>query len=90
MKAIKILSEYPTLTSSYVLYPKQYIQEAIAELEELQYKSCESCKYLTDDEYKENCFIVDACIKNDITLPDNFCCNQYEEKFYSIYDKDEE
>lgn len=43
-------------------------------------RSCESCKYQTYDDNRENCFIIDACIKNEVTLPDNFYCSEWESK----------
>ena len=42
--------------------------------------ACENCKYQTYDDNRENCFIIDACIKNEVTLPDNFYCSEWESK----------
>ena len=42
--------------------------------------TCEGCKYQNYDDNRENCFIIDACIKNEVTLPDNFYCSEWESK----------
>ena len=48
---------------------KEYIRKAIAELEELENKSCENCKYKLQNECSANFLIV---CKRHPRLPDHY------------------
>ena len=60
---------------------KEYVNEAIKELEELQNRSCKNCKfgmiYLFDDEIE--CVKIEAETQGTYFSKD-FCCNKWEEK----------
>ena len=81
-EAIAELEELEQLCDSKYLH--KLIDERIEELSGNQptadNHACENCKYQTYDDNKENCFIIDACIKNEVTLPDNFYCSEWESK----------
>ena len=72
-------------------YPKSYIYEAIKELEDLQNRSCKTCKY-----YKPNNTTTCNGFKQDEeclrfvdsihTIPcETFCCNKWELKLQTIH-----
>lgn len=58
---------------------KEYVNEAIKELEELQNRSCKNCKfgmiYLFDDEIE--CFKIEADTQG-IYFSKDFSCNKWE------------
>ena len=77
MKALEMLKHYKKVTA-YMPHgmPTKRINEAIAELEALQSRSCEGCKHLLASPR--------ICLKRiqncDGILPKDFCCNRYEPK----------
>lgn len=77
MKALEILE---TLRDEYIHGElTSDIKEAIKELEDLQNRSCESCKfgmtYHFDDEIE--CFKIEADTQG-IYFSKDFCCNKWE------------
>ena len=61
-------------------YPKKYIIEAIKELEELENRSCDNCKYWFYKTLETN---IETCnfglISHDYKS-DSFCCNKWKSK----------
>ena len=79
MKALKLLKH---ALKGYSIHEKD-IQEAIAELEELQYRSCESCKYY------QYCSIENGWTKS--ALPYYVCSNEHldaDGSWFRPYSKD--
>lgn len=74
MKALHILKI--VLKDTVMSREKEYIEEAIKELEELQNRSCENCKYLDIDLI---CTNEDTpCYSEYSGRSDNFNCNKWE------------
>ena len=87
MKAIQVLKnclKYSDYGND--IEEKEYIRKAIAELEELENRSCENCKHLkiTNSEWGDNgCNhqdIYDCYDDGSYVIPKDFCCNRYEPK----------
>ena len=79
MKALKLLKH---ALKGYLIHENN-IQEAIAELEELQYRSCESCKYY------QYCSIENGWTKS--ALPYYVCSNEHldaDGSWFRPYSKD--
>lgn len=79
MKALHILKialKYTVMSSE-----KEYVNEAIKELEELQNRSCKNCKfgmiYLFDDEIE--CVKIEAETQG-MYFTGDFCCNKWEKR----------
>lgn len=93
MKALSILSRLAKEIESGELYDEvgelivstTSIKEAIAELESLQNRTCESCKYYSESFYDGSkrsdpiCTCQDSNC-NDIFVSRDFCCSRYEPK----------
>ena len=82
MKALEILKAIEEQEGAHLWlddgsgYPKKYIIEAIKELEELENRSCENCKYdWCGCSVQDSILIVDNDAKFDL-----FCCNKWEAK----------
>ena len=83
MKALEILNNDNIFDERYLSennrYLKDDIREAIRELEDLQSRSCENCKfgmtYHFDDEIE--CFKIEADTQG-IYFSKDFCCNKWE------------
>ena len=61
---------------------KEYVNEAIKELEELQNRSCKNCFYF-NSKYQLldiNNSITNRCEKLSLYVTDDFCCNKWESK----------
>ena len=72
MKALEILRNENVFDEEYLSCNKHInIDEAIAELEALQSRSCESCKWedVVSDDYKHRC---DECVHNYSHYIDNW------------------
>lgn len=80
MKALEILNNDNIFDERYLSenrYLKDDIREAIKELEELQNRSCENCKYFTST---PNTNKYDCCEKGISDTSISFCCNKWEAK----------
>ena len=77
MKALTLLQDY----YHDIIYftGKNNIDEAINELEALQQRSCESCRYWDFNEqgHFKKCFNGKGNVSS---TEDDFCCNRYEPK----------
>ena len=83
MKAIRALKI--VLKDTVMSRERAYLEEAIKELEELNNRSCESCKYSFDifTGIDNNLLGEDfICTKLEVdkVFEKNFCCNRYEKK----------
>ena len=79
MKALTLLQDY----YHDIIYftDKNNIDEAIAELEALQQRSCEECVHRSFiDEALTNKVTNGFCIENGFFTKRDFCCNRYEAK----------
>lgn len=75
MKALHILKI--VLKDTVMSSEKEYINEAIKELEELQNRSCKNCNYFTSS---PNTNKYDCCEKGISDCSISFCCNKWEKK----------
>ena len=77
LRALKIVLKDTILTSQ-----RAYLEEAIAELEELMKpKSCETCLHRSHlDEALTNKVTNGFCVENGFFTKRGFCCNRYEPK----------
>ena len=58
---------------------KAYLDEAIAELEALQQRSCQNCKHW---KVRNTLVVSNECFRwsGNVMTPKDFCCNRYEPK----------
>ena len=81
MKALEILVRITRTPQDLFRYSDKELDEAIAELEALQSRSCEGCEYLYINKHSE---FVEYCTDLSIEIPysdiTTFCCNRYEPK----------
>ena len=79
MKALEILNNDNIFDERYLSennrYLKDDIREAIKELEEMQNRTCENCKYFTSS---PNTNKYDCCEKGISDTSISFCCNKWE------------
>lgn len=78
-KAIEILKEHKysldcLLRTDVVSHLLKQTNEAIKELEKLENRNCCNCKYSSIR------FNIDCNLINKLDLPENFCCNKWENK----------
>lgn len=81
MKALHILKI--VLKDTVMSREKEYIEEAIKELKEMQNRSCGNCKYFTSS---PNTNKYDCCEKGIADTSISFCCNKWEVRDESIRD----
>lgn len=82
MKAIKILSECRSMIESYVVYPKDFVKEAIDEIKELmEPKTCFNCMHFIpfSDEELELHFEDGKCLDSRCCFRvfQDFGCNEF-------------
>ena len=90
MKALEILkspiveigseSDINLQSNAVVLFAtREQIQEAIAELEALQQRSCQNCKHW---KVRNTLVVSNECFRwsGKVMTPKDFCCNRYEPK----------
>ena len=73
MIALEILKTYINKNIGMCAVP-QYVKNSIAELEELQSRSCDGCKYFNSSINRGLCFRLDIAVSK------TFCCQGYEAK----------
>ena len=80
MKALEILRDIRNIETEYNHLKKHRFDQAIDELEELENRSCENCKYWFYKTLETN---IETCnfglISHDYQS-DSFCCNKWEAK----------
>ena len=79
MKALQTLKEFRLFFGSTQVLVQTQIDEAIAELEALQQRSCQNCKHW---KVRNTLVVSNECFRwsGNVMTPIDFCCNRYEAK----------
>lgn len=79
MKALQTLKEFRLFFGSTQVLVQTQIDEAIAELEALQQRSCQNCKHW---KVRNTLVVSNECFRwsGNVMTPKDFCCNRYEPK----------
>ena len=78
MKILEILNK---LNNKMLNFSSKDVEEALAELEELQHRSCESCVHRSFlDETLTDKITNGFCMENGFFTKVGFCCNRYKAK----------
>ena len=79
MKALQTLKEFRLFFGSTQVLVQTQIDEAIAELEALQQRSCQNCKHW---KVRNTLVVSNECFRwsGNVMTPKDFCCNRHEPK----------